>query len=122
MLHTLRKFASLYEKQGNYGEAETLYQWALASQQRQLGAEHPSTLKTVNGFANLRVRKILFNRALTGRVKAIGLRYLDTAETIENLARLYDKQGRLDEARMMRDKSLTKELVLEGGSLLELCE
>ena len=43
----------LYSNQGRLAEAEKMYERALKECEKALGAEHPSTLDTVNNFGNL---------------------------------------------------------------------
>ncbi|MEZ5578736.1 MAG: tetratricopeptide repeat protein [Candidatus Competibacteraceae bacterium] len=44
---------ALYQSQGRYGDAEPLYQRALAAREKVLGPEHPDTLSSVNNLAGL---------------------------------------------------------------------
>jgi tetratricopeptide (TPR) repeat protein len=41
----------LYDNQGRYGEAEPLYQRALAIREKALGPDHPSTVLSVRNYA-----------------------------------------------------------------------
>jgi tetratricopeptide (TPR) repeat protein len=50
---SLNNLAHLYQAQGRYGEAEPLYQQALATSERVLGAEDPDTLTSLNNLASL---------------------------------------------------------------------
>lgn len=49
----LNGLALLYESQGRYEEAEPLYERALAIREKALGAEHPSTVATLNNLAEI---------------------------------------------------------------------
>ena len=50
--HSLKNLASLYYMQGKYSEAETLYQRALAIDEKVLGPEHPDVTPPLNNLAN----------------------------------------------------------------------
>ena len=75
----------LYASQGRYGEAEPLYQRALAASERVLGAEHPDTLVSVNNLAGLYASQgrygeaePLYQRALAARERVLGAELPDT--------------------------------------------
>jgi len=82
----------LYASQGRYAEAEPLYQRALAARERVLGAEHPSTLTSVNNLAVLyesqgrhAEAEPLYQRALDGMERVLGKDHPDTKVVRENL-------------------------------------
>jgi tetratricopeptide (TPR) repeat protein len=51
--HSLYCLAELYQAQGNYAEAEPLYQRALTIYQQILGPEHPKTVSVLEGYTML---------------------------------------------------------------------
>jgi tetratricopeptide (TPR) repeat protein len=88
----------LYARQGRYGEAEPLYQRALAARERVLGAEHPDTLVSVNNLAGLYERQgrygeaePLYQRALEGFRRKLGDAHPHTKIVAANHARCLDK-------------------------------
>ncbi len=70
MAATLPTLAGVYQAQGNYAEAESLYQQALAIVKKTLGPDHPYV-----------------------------------ATVLENMADLYKKTGRLDEAKRLEARA-----------------
>jgi Tetratricopeptide repeat len=46
--------ATVYQLQGRYGEAEALFEQALAGRQEKLGSEHPDTRQTAEHIKNLK--------------------------------------------------------------------
>ena len=50
---SLNNLAQLYETQGRYDEAESLYQRALATRERVLGPDHPRVALSLNNLARL---------------------------------------------------------------------
>ena len=50
---SLNNLAALYDNQGKYDEAESLYQRALAIREKVLGSDHPDTAETRNNLAVL---------------------------------------------------------------------
>ncbi|OCK72888.1 FabD/lysophospholipase-like protein, partial [Lepidopterella palustris CBS 459.81] len=53
MVYAIHGLGMLYANQGKLGEAEKMYQRALQGYEKALGAEHTSTLNTVNNLGNL---------------------------------------------------------------------
>ncbi len=53
MATDLNNLASLYDAQGNYAEAEPLYERALAIWEEALGPEHPQVATGLNNLALL---------------------------------------------------------------------
>ncbi|HAA26653.1 MAG TPA: tetratricopeptide repeat-containing protein, partial [Cyanobacteria bacterium UBA8553] len=45
--------AALYKVQGNYSQAEPLYQRSLAIWEKALGSEHPNVATSLNNLADL---------------------------------------------------------------------
>ncbi|KAH0551461.1 hypothetical protein GP486_007324, partial [Trichoglossum hirsutum] len=53
LMSATASFASFYRLQGRYKEAEQLYGRALDGNEKQLGPDHPGTLRTVQNLANV---------------------------------------------------------------------
>jgi tetratricopeptide (TPR) repeat protein len=61
---SLNNLASLYDNQGRYGEAEPLYQDALAMRKRLLGDEHPTVARSLFNLGGLRYKQGRYREAL----------------------------------------------------------
>src|SRR2546430_1263907 len=90
------------------GEAEQMYQRALAGNEKALGRDHTSTLMTVNNFGllywnqgKLAEAEQRYVRALAGYEKALGPDHTSTLAIVHNLGFLYRNQGKLAEAEQM---------------------
>ncbi|MEM6838608.1 MAG: tetratricopeptide repeat protein [Cyanobacteria bacterium P01_C01_bin.120] len=101
----LNQQAIQLDRQGRYGEAEPLFQQALAIHREQLGEDHPDVATSLNNLAELyRVQgrygeaEPLYQQALAIRREQLGNRHPDVATSLNNLAGLYQDQGRHDEA------------------------
>jgi tetratricopeptide (TPR) repeat protein len=80
----LNNLALVYERQGKYGEAEGLYQRALAIREKALGRDHPDVAQTLHNLANVYLSQGkygeaegLYQRALAIREKALGRDHLE---------------------------------------------
>jgi tetratricopeptide (TPR) repeat protein len=109
----LHKLGDLYRNQGRFAEAEAISERALAGKERVLGAEHTSTLQTVNNLGNLyrhqgrlAEAEAMYERALAGYERALGAEHTSTLDTVNNLGVLYRDQGRLAEAEAMSERAL----------------
>ncbi len=87
------------------GEAEPLALRALEARERELGPDHPDTLKSLLVLATLceatgryDEAEPLFVRALAAFERVLGPEHPDTFEAMTFLARLYQETGRHDEA------------------------
>ncbi len=105
MASALDRLANLYQAQGRYGEAEPLFQKALATRRSQLGETNPDTAASLNNLAELyRAQgrygeaEPLYRQALDILRSHLGGDHPDTATSLNNLAGLYDAQGRYGEA------------------------
>jgi tetratricopeptide (TPR) repeat protein len=103
----------LYSDQGKLQEAEEMYQRALAGCEKALGADHTSTLNTVNNLGSLysdqgklKEAEEMYQRALVGYEKALGADHTSTLNTVNNLGSLYKDQGKLKEAEQMYQRAL----------------
>jgi tetratricopeptide (TPR) repeat protein len=99
--------------QGRYGEAEPLYQQALAIMREQLGEQHPHTATSLNNLAVLYKAQgrydeaePLYQQALAITRERLGEQHPDTATSLNNLAALYKAQGRYDEAEPLYQQAL----------------
>jgi tetratricopeptide (TPR) repeat protein len=99
--------------QGRYGEAEPLYQQALAIMRERLGEQHPDTATSLNNLAGLYQAQgrydeaePLYQQALAIRKARLGEQHPHTATSLNNLAGLYQAQGRYDEAEPLYQQAL----------------
>ena len=81
--------------------------------ERKMGAEHPSTLSSVNNLAlllkkqgGLAAAKSLYERALKGREAALGPDHPDTLVSVKHLAGLLMDQGDLAGAKPLYERAL----------------
>ena len=98
---------------GRYGEAEPLYQRALAIYEEQLGPDHPDTATNLNNLASLYdsmgrygEAEPLYQRALAIGEAQLGPDHPSTAISLNNLAELYDSMGRYGEAEPLYQRAL----------------
>ncbi|KAJ9641088.1 hypothetical protein H2199_005756 [Coniosporium tulheliwenetii] len=103
----------LFAHQDKLDEAEKMYQRALAGFEKALGAEHTSTLNTVNNLGllyaaqgKLGEAETMYQRALKGREKALGPEHTSTLDSIHCLGLLYAKQGKLQDSRALYTRAL----------------
>jgi tetratricopeptide (TPR) repeat protein len=99
--------------QGRYGEAEPLYQQALAIMRERLGEQHPHTATILNDLARLYQAQgrydeaePLYQQALAIMRERLGEQHPHTATILNNLAGLYQAQGRYDEAEPLYQQAL----------------
>jgi tetratricopeptide (TPR) repeat protein len=105
--------AYLNKNQGKMVEAEKMYLRALEGAEKACGAEHTSTLNTVNNLGNLYAdqgkiaeAEKMYLRALEGYEKAWGAEHTSTLDTVNNLGILYVEQGKIVEAEKMYLRAL----------------
>jgi CHAT domain-containing protein/Tfp pilus assembly protein PilF len=98
---------------GRYGEAEPLFQRALAIHEVQLGPDHPNTATSLNNLALLYdllgrygEAEVLYRRALAIREVQLGPDHPDTATSLNNLAALYRAMGRYGKAEVLYQRAL----------------
>jgi len=106
---------AVYLKQHHalYGEAELLYERALAIRKQKLGESHPDTARSLNNLAALyRIQgryeeaEPLYKQALAIRKQNLGESHPDTAQSFSNLALLYKNQGRYKESEPLCKQAL----------------
>jgi tetratricopeptide (TPR) repeat protein len=109
----LLHFGNMFAKQGQYNEAEKMYERALQGYEKAWGPEHLSTLDTVHNLGLLFAKlgrldeaQGMYQRALQSREKACGPEHTLTLDTVNNLGALYAGLGRLDEAEKMYERAL----------------
>ena len=105
--------AGMLKQQIRYNSAKKIYERALQGYEKALGAEHTSTLDTVNNLGllyadqgKLDEAEKMYQRALQGYEKALGAEHTSTLNTVNNLGLLYKDQGKLDEAEKMYERAL----------------
>ena len=110
---TLKNLADLYYAQGEYSEAEPLYQRLLAVQEQALGAEHPDLAASLNDLAflydaqgNYAEAQPLYQRSLEIMEKALGAEHPGIVTSLDNLASLYAAQGDYAKAEPLYRRSL----------------
>ncbi|MBT8419426.1 MAG: CHAT domain-containing protein, partial [Gammaproteobacteria bacterium] len=104
-LISLNNLAGLYDSQGRYGEAESLYERALAARERVLGKDHPDTLTSLNSLAFLYwsqghygEAEPLFRRTLEASEGVLGKGHPNTLKMQLNLASTYVGEGKILQA------------------------
>ncbi|GLI79762.1 hypothetical protein PoHVEF18_008103 [Penicillium ochrochloron] len=112
-LHQASLIGNLLREQVLLLPAERMYQHALAGYENALGADHTSTLDTVNNLGilyrdqgKLDQAEQMYQRALAGYEKALGVDHTSTLNTVNNLGNLYRNQGKLDQAEQMYQRAL----------------
>ncbi|KAJ9493515.1 hypothetical protein H2202_011017 [Exophiala xenobiotica] len=105
--------AALLQQQVQLTVAEQMFILTLAGYEKTLGADHTSTLTTVNELGllytdqgKLEEAEKMSDRALAGFEKALGVDHTSTLNTVNNLGNIYLNQGKLDEAEKMYDRAL----------------
>jgi tetratricopeptide (TPR) repeat protein len=107
----------LFRNQGKLALAEQMYERALRGYETALGAEHTSTLDSVNNLGSLyadqgklALAEQMYERALRGYETAIGAdgitTYIPALNTIRNLGSLFEFQADFAKARIMYSKAL----------------
>jgi len=105
--------ATYLRDRARYGEAESLYQRALAIREQQLGSEHPLVAAPLNGLANLyreqgkyAEAESLYQRALAIFEQQLGSEHPQVAYPLNNLGDLYSDQGKYAEAEPLFQRAL----------------
>jgi tetratricopeptide (TPR) repeat protein len=109
----LNDLGLLYQAQGQYAQAEPLFQRALAFRERVLGADHPDVATSLNHLAELyrtqgqyAKAEPLFQRALAIREMVFNPDHPDVATSLNNLAELYRTQGQYAKAEPLFQRAL----------------
>ncbi|NEQ48649.1 MAG: tetratricopeptide repeat protein, partial [Leptolyngbya sp. SIO3F4] len=104
--HSLNNLATLYESQGRYEEAEPLYRKALATRRRLrslFSGTHPA-VRSLNNQAGF----FLQDQGVDGEA--------EIAQILNNLAGLYDNQGRYGKAEPLYEQALEMRKRLLGDN------
>ncbi len=131
---SLNNLAELYQAQGNYNQAEPLYQRSLAIFEQVLGKEHPDVATSLNNLAalyqaqgNYSQAEPLLQRSLAIYEQVLGKEHPLVALSLHNLAFLYRNMGNysqaeplLQRALAIREQVLGKEHPLVATSLSNL--
>jgi tetratricopeptide (TPR) repeat protein len=103
--------AAMMRWQGNYAEAERLFDQVLAVQRRVLGNAHPDTLRTLHNLAwgmayqgRFAEAELVHRQVLTERQQALGDDDPDTLDTRLKLAQVIARQGRYEEAERLYEE------------------
>jgi CHAT domain-containing protein/Tfp pilus assembly protein PilF len=103
--------------QGDFSQAEALHRRALAIHEKELGADHPTTLATLTNLGNVMLlqgkfkeAEQVFRRVLAAREKVLGPDHPDVAVSLNNVANSLFEQSKQDElsaapARRLRGAS-----------------
>ena len=98
---------------GDFAMAEPLFRRVLEARERMLGAEHPSTLISLNNFAallkvkgDLAGAEPLYRRTLEACERTLGAEHPSTLITLNNLATLLSDQGDLVRAEPLHRRAL----------------
>ncbi|KAH8892820.1 hypothetical protein GQ53DRAFT_860990 [Thozetella sp. PMI_491] len=114
-LNAYNNLGCVYQKQGRFPEAETLYLRALEGFEKIFGYDHPQTLGTYNNLGiayqdqgRFPEAETLHLQTLEGYKEIFGDSHPTTFNTYNNLGYVYQKQGRCPEAETLHIQ------VLEG--------
>jgi len=98
---------------GDYSGARPYWERALAIHEKDLGAEHPDTARSLNNLGallqsqgDLVAARPYYERALAIREKVLGAEHPDTALSLNNLGFLLQRQGDLATARPHFERAL----------------
>ena len=97
---TIYNLALLYQNQGQFEEAESLYQRALAIDEKVYGQDHLEVATDLSSLANhyrdqgrYEEAEPLYQRALAIREKTLGPEHPDTISVREDYTALLEKMG-----------------------------
>jgi len=117
---SLNNLANLYEFQGKLGEAESLYQQALAMFQRLFADDHPHMALILNNLGllyksqgKLAEAEPLLQQALAMFQRLFTGDHPNVALSLNNLAYLYHAQGKLAKAETLYQKCLQETKVVD---------
>jgi tetratricopeptide (TPR) repeat protein len=111
----------LWDDQGRYREAGSIYEQILEKRQKLLGQEHPSVATSLNDLAVIydtqgryEEAEALQIHALLMRKKLLGQEHPDVAQSLNNLAFHYANQGHYEKAEPLHIQSLQMRKKLLG--------
>src|SRR6185437_4713688 len=97
---SLNNLATLYERQDRHADSEPLFKRALAIYQKTPGAD-PAVATLLNNFGQVlkaegryAEAEAIYQRALSVRERTVGPDHPDTVASLNNLASLYQAEGR----------------------------
>ena len=100
-------------KRGYFPESKILLTDVLEARERTLGAEHPSTLASVNNLANclramgqLKDAEALFRRALEAQERTLGAEHPSTLNSVNSFALCLQGMGQLKDAEALHRRAL----------------
>jgi len=109
----MSQLGALFKAKARYAEAELLYRWALAINDKSLGPDHPRVAAGLNSLAKLLTEtnryaeaEPLYRRALTVRENGLGAHHHEIATVINNLVLLLTKTNRHVEAEPLCRRAL----------------
>jgi tetratricopeptide (TPR) repeat protein len=115
-LGSLNNLAGLYWNQGQYEQAEPLYQRALATCERVLGPEHPDMAQTLGNLALLYAAQgkyeqaePLYQRALATYERVLGPEHPDTIRVRNNYANFLQEMKQKTKAVSAKPKAPRKQ-------------
>ncbi len=105
--------ASYFYNRADYPKADSIYRRVLAIRENRLGADHPSTLRTVRGLAgalekqgNYDEAEALYRRALAGYQATYGEVHIEIARVKDYLSTLLYQRDEFDEAVQLSEESV----------------
>ena len=107
------RLGNALRKRGYFPESKILLTDVLEARERTLGAEHPSTLYSVNSLANclramgqLKDAEALLRRALEAHERTLGAEHPDMLISVNNLANCLQDVGQLKDAEALHRRAL----------------
>ncbi|NEZ59842.1 CHAT domain-containing protein [Leptolyngbyaceae cyanobacterium CCMR0081] len=116
---------SYLHQQGQYNEAEPLYEHALLLYRRLLNNKHPNVARSLSNMALLYESQGRYSEAeafLLEALKMLNNDSPDLANCLNNLALLYDSQGRYSEAESLYQEALTRKQCLVDKEHLDIAK
>lgn len=110
---SLNNLAMSYVSTGEYAQAESFIQQAIAIWKATSGEAHPNVASGLNNLAELYREQgdyvkaeLLYQQSLAIRQTALGPSHVDTATSIHNLAEVYRMMGKYQEAEPLYQQAL----------------
>ncbi|CAE7205771.1 hypothetical protein PTNB73_07222 [Pyrenophora teres f. teres] len=116
------KIAMCYYSDGQFDEAETLFQRVMEFRTNVLGAEHPDTLKSIAKLAltyhaqsRFQEAKVLGLRAVEAQKRVLGEEDPETLSTVSHLAMTYSDLSQWKEAEELELQTMELRMRVLGG-------
>ena len=110
MANSLNNLTLLYESEGRYHKAESLYERSLEIRKKTLGSDHPDVGNSFNDLANVygalgryTEAESLYKRSLEIIEKALGPDHPYLVPVLVNMVELYNIVGK-EEARSLEER------------------